>query len=108
MKLLLPFLAICLTSIIATLNFTEKYELNTQKTSVLDKLDFHLLKVPIDLKTHSHYKDYAFSPENFSSGMDAFIHNFFTISRGVELPIQSPQELFTPSILQIKTTIITI
>lgn len=107
MKLLLPLIAICLTSLCASI-IPERIDCNNNlEINDLNKFDFKLFEVDLDLKTHSSIIDYASSPGNSSSGLSVLRYNFFTISSSMHLPIGELQEFISLSILQIKSTVIT-
>ena len=107
MKILLPLIAIFLTSISVGLISNKTEVCNRVEINDLATSNLRVFEVEIYLKTHFNI-DYAVSPENNSSGMIASNNNFTTISRGMGLSVQTLQELITPSIFQIKQTIINI
>ena len=103
MNILLPLIAIFLTSIsLELISKKSKISIWLGVRSLVRSLK--LFEVETCFKTHYSNIDYAVSPENNSSGIVASFNNFSTISRGMGLLVQTPQELITPSILQIKLT----
>jgi len=104
MKILLPLIAICLTSISLGLTSDKTEIYNRVEVNDLVTSSLRFFEVEIYLKTHYSIIEHAVSPERSSSGIVASFNNFSTISRGIGLSVQTPQELITPSILQIKLT----
>lgn len=109
METLLPLIAICLSCISVSLVSYEKEANNYLEVKELTNYVRELFEVETYLKTHIRKIVYVVSPERNSPGLVAYNKNLSTISRGMGRRIvQTPQEFFSPSILQTKSFLNTI